>query len=61
VYGLEVGSKIRAESEMESRRIDQIFQKDLEKYKHELKAYDLEVELMHKKKLMELECDSLEK
>ena len=60
VYGLEVGSKIRAKSEMESRRIEQIFQKDLEKYKHELKAYDLEVELMHKKKLLELDCDSLE-
>ncbi|MEN8226460.1 MAG: hypothetical protein ABFS05_13985 [Bacteroidota bacterium] len=60
VYGLEVGSKIRAKSELETRRIDQIYQKDFEKYKHELKAYDLEIELLHKKKLLKIECDSLE-
>jgi len=59
VYGLEVGSKIRAMSELENRRIEQIYQKDLEKYKYELKAYELELKLEYQRKLKIIESDSL--
>ena len=59
VYGLEVGSKIRIKSELENRRIELIYKKDLEKYKSELKAYELEVELKYQEELLKLNCDSL--
>ena len=59
VYGLEVGSKIRIKSELENRRIEHIYQKDLEKYKYELKAYDLDLEVEYRKKLQKIKCDSL--
>lgn len=58
VYGLEVGSKIRIKSELENRRIEHIYQKDMEKYKYELKAYEMELRLDYEKKLLQLKCDS---
>ncbi len=58
VYGLEVGSKIRIKSELENRRIEHIYQQDMEKYKYELKAYELELELDFQKELLLLKTDT---
>ncbi len=59
VYGLEVGSKIRIKSELENRRIEHIYKKDMEKYRYELKAYELERNFEYQKKLHQIKCDSL--
>jgi hypothetical protein len=58
MYGLEIGSKIRAKSELESKRIEQIYTKDLERYKYELLRYEKDLELQYLKDLKKNGLDS---